>query len=102
MNTKSIQQAHDPDLANSLAALQRAGQRARETALQTGTLLAVWRDGQCVLTPPENPPVSSEPSPDKIELKAFSPSEDLAELMGSLSLKEDPLAYQRRIRDEWP
>lgn len=99
MNPKTIQQAHDPDLANSLTALQRAGQRARELALQTGTLLAVWRDGQCVLTPPEEPPASSVPSAAKSV--AFSPSEDLAELMGTLSLQEDPLVYQRRMRDEW-
>lgn len=53
MNTKDIHQAQDPDLANALAALQRAAQRARETALQTGTLLAVWRDSRCVLLSPE-------------------------------------------------
>lgn len=27
---------------------------------------------------------------------------DLACFMGILSLDEDPLEYQRRIRDEWP
>jgi hypothetical protein len=101
MNTKAIHQAQDPDLANALAALERAAQRARELALQTGTMLAVWKDGQCVLTPPEERPVSSAPSLAKIEPETLSPSEDLAELVGSLSLREDPLAYQRRMRDEW-
>ncbi len=63
MNPKPIRLARDPDLANALAALQRAGQRARETALQTGTLLAVWRDGRCVLVSPEIAENEAETNP---------------------------------------
>ncbi|MGD0958685.1 MAG: hypothetical protein ABSB19_02630 [Methylomonas sp.] len=33
--------------------------------------------------------------------QAFSPSEQFKELIGSLSWTEEPLAYQRRMRDEW-
>lgn len=37
MNTKPLEQAQDDDLRQSLAAMQRAAQRARELAAQTGT-----------------------------------------------------------------
>lgn len=36
----------DTDLAQSKKALLRAGQRARELAISTGTPLVTWRDGQ--------------------------------------------------------
>ena len=45
MNSKTIEQANTADLRGSLAALQRAAQRARELAAQTGTELVVSRDG---------------------------------------------------------
>ena len=48
MNQKDIEQAKDRDLAGSLPALQRAAQRARQIAAQTGTALIVWRDDQIV------------------------------------------------------
>lgn len=36
----------DTDLAQSKKALLRAGERARELAMSTGTPLVTWRDGQ--------------------------------------------------------
>lgn len=45
MNTKAIHQAFNADLRGSWPALQRAAQRARELAAQTGTELIVSRDG---------------------------------------------------------
>lgn len=45
MNTKTIDQASTADLRSSWVALQRAAQRARELAAQTGTELVVSRNG---------------------------------------------------------
>ena len=45
MNPLPIEQARDADLRASLAALQRAGRRARELAQSTGTALVVSRNG---------------------------------------------------------
>lgn len=41
MNSKPIEEASHPDLRNSLLALQRAAQRARDVAAQTGTAIIV-------------------------------------------------------------
>ena len=48
MNAKDISQAKDPLLRGSLAAMQRAAELARQTAIQTGTELVISRDGQVV------------------------------------------------------
>lgn len=45
MNNKTIDQAKNPDLRGSWQALQRAAQRARELATQTGTELIISRNG---------------------------------------------------------
>lgn len=45
MNGKPIDQADNADLRGSWPALQRAAQRARELAIQTGTAIVVSRDG---------------------------------------------------------
>ena len=45
MNSKSIEQANNADLRGSWQAIQRAAQRARELAAQTGTELIVSRGG---------------------------------------------------------
>ena len=42
---KPIEQAMNPDLRGSWPALQRAAQRARELAAQTGTAIVVSRNG---------------------------------------------------------
>jgi DNA-directed RNA polymerase subunit K/omega len=41
MNKKPIEQAKNPDLANSFNAIRRASKRARQVAAQTGTALIV-------------------------------------------------------------
>lgn len=51
MNPKDISQAKNPDLRNSLAALRRAGELARETAILSGTSLIVRKNGQRVRIP---------------------------------------------------
>ena len=43
---KNIQEAKDPDLRACSAALQRAAQAARKTAIQTGTNLIIVKDGK--------------------------------------------------------
>ncbi len=35
-------------------------------------------------------------------LQESEPQGDLSRFAGTLSLKEDPLAYQQACRDEWP
>jgi len=45
MNTKPIASARDTDLRLSPIAMQRAAQRARELAVQTGTDIIVSRNG---------------------------------------------------------
>ena len=53
MKPQDISQARNPDLRNSMAALRRAAQLARKTAIQTDTELVVVRDGQIVRIPAE-------------------------------------------------
>jgi hypothetical protein len=45
MNKRPIEEAEDRDLRLSLAAIQRAAQRARELAAATGTSLVISRNG---------------------------------------------------------
>ena len=45
MNTRPLEEARDPELYGSLAALRRAAKRAREIAAQTGTSVVVSRNG---------------------------------------------------------
>ena len=51
MSPKDISQAKNPDLPNSLVALRRAGELARETAIRTGTDIIVRRNGHRVRIP---------------------------------------------------
>ena len=53
MNTRDISEAQDPDLRASVAAMQRAAQLARQTAIQTGTDLIVRVDGKLTRIPPQ-------------------------------------------------
>ena len=39
---------HDPDLAGSYVAMHRAAARARRIAAETGTPMAIFRDGKIV------------------------------------------------------
>jgi imidazolonepropionase-like amidohydrolase len=45
---RDISEAKDPDLRNSLAAMQRAAQMARKIAIQTNTGIVVVSDGKIV------------------------------------------------------
>lgn len=56
MNTKTIDQANNADLRGSWQAIQRAAQRARELAAQTGTELIVSRDGVMERIRPQHAP----------------------------------------------
>jgi hypothetical protein len=51
MNGKDISQAKNPNLRGSLAAMQRAAELARQTAIETNTAIIVVRDGQVVRIP---------------------------------------------------
>lgn len=53
MKPHDISNARDPDMRASLAALRRAAQLARKTAIQTDTELVVVRDGHTVRIPAE-------------------------------------------------
>lgn len=46
MKTKDISEAKDGDLRTSMAALQRAAESARKTAIQTDTGIVVKKDGK--------------------------------------------------------
>lgn len=48
MKAQDISQARDPILRGSLAAMQRAAELARKTAIQTDTGIVVVRDGKIV------------------------------------------------------
>ncbi len=50
---KSIEQAVNPNLRGSWPALQRAAQRARELAMQTGTAIVVSHNGVIVHIRPQ-------------------------------------------------
>jgi hypothetical protein len=64
MNTRPISESQDPDLRGSLAALQRAAQRAREIASQTGTAIVVSQHGVIeYLYPPFAPATAPATAP---------------------------------------
>ena len=48
MSKRDISQAKNADMRGSLAALKRAAQMARETAIQTNTGIVISRDGKLV------------------------------------------------------
>lgn len=48
MNKPDISQARNPDLRASLAALQRAAEMARQTAIQTNTAIVLVQDSKLV------------------------------------------------------
>lgn len=48
MNATDITKAKNPDQRASLAALQRAAELARETAIQTNTNIVIEKDGKLV------------------------------------------------------
>ncbi len=48
MTMKSIQEAKDPDLRASIAAMNRAAETARKTAIQTGTDLIIVKNGKLI------------------------------------------------------
>lgn len=52
MKPRDISKARNPDLRTSQAALRRAAQLARETAVRTNTHLVVVRKGKVVKIPP--------------------------------------------------
>ena len=51
MSAQDISKAKDPDLRASLAAIQRAAQLARKTAIQTETGIVLVQDGKLVHIP---------------------------------------------------
>lgn len=53
LSTKDITQAKDPILAASLAALERAAELARQTAMQTNTAIVLVQAGHIVRIPAE-------------------------------------------------
>jgi len=46
MNKNAIESAKDRDMASSFVAIRRAAKRARQVAVQTGTLLIIRQDEQ--------------------------------------------------------
>ncbi|MFA6960027.1 MAG: hypothetical protein WC205_04655 [Opitutaceae bacterium] len=54
MKTKNITEAKDPDLRTSGAALLRAAELARKTAISTDTHLIVMKDGHLTRIPAQS------------------------------------------------
>ena len=48
MNQQELSKAKNPDLRASLAAMRRAAQMARDTAMQTNTEIVIVQDGKPV------------------------------------------------------
>ena len=64
---KSIQEANDPDLRASVAAMNRAAEAARKIAIETGTDLIIMKNGKLTRIPADalreaNPLADSKPS----------------------------------------
>ena len=73
MNGKTLENARSSDLRGSWQALQRAAQRAREVAVQTGTDLVVTRNGVLEhIKPQPTPTRTPTPELDSPETKAES------------------------------
>ena len=73
MNGKTLENARSSDLRGSWQALQRAVQRAREVAVQTGTDLVVTRNGVLEhIKPQPTPTPTPTPELDSPETKAES------------------------------
>lgn len=53
MKQQDLSKAKNPDLRASLAAMQRAAELARRTALQTNTAIVVVQNGKLVRIPAE-------------------------------------------------
>ena len=53
MTQQELSKARNPDLRASLAALRRAAELARQTAIQTNTAIVVVQDGKLVRIPAE-------------------------------------------------
>ena len=51
MSMKNIQEAKDPDLRASAAAMNRAAEAARKIAIQTDTALVIVKDGKLTRIP---------------------------------------------------
>lgn len=49
MTAKELSKARNPDMRGSLAAMRRAAELARQTAIQTDTEIIVVRDGKPVV-----------------------------------------------------
>jgi len=65
MSKQPIENAQDADLRLSVAAMQRAAQRARELAVKTGTAIVISRDGVIEYlspTPESATPGAQQPS----------------------------------------
>ena len=67
MNTKPITEARDADLRLSMVALERAALRARAIATQTGTAIAVYRDGVIEYIPADYARSTTSPAPSEQE-----------------------------------
>jgi hypothetical protein len=53
MTQQELSKARNPDLRASLAAMRRAAELARQTAIQTDTEIVAVRDGKLVRIPAE-------------------------------------------------
>lgn len=53
MKAQDINEAPTPEMRASLTALRRAAAMARQTAIQTGTDLVIFKDGKIVRVPAE-------------------------------------------------
>ncbi|MBM5799637.1 MAG: hypothetical protein FJ077_02090 [Cyanobacteria bacterium K_DeepCast_35m_m2_023] len=74
---KDISEATNPALRGSLAALRRAAEEARRIAIQTGTDLIVFRNGEITRIPPQELAEPATPSSaPEVPLKGLSEDAD--------------------------
>ena len=62
MTQQEISKARNPDLRASLAAMQRAAELARQTAVQTNTAIVIVVDGKPVRIPAEQLRAAKHPA----------------------------------------
>ena len=62
MTQQELSKARNPDLRASLAAMRRAAELARQTAMQTNTAIVVVLDGKLVRIPAEQLRQSKRPA----------------------------------------
>jgi mRNA degradation ribonuclease J1/J2 len=90
MSPQELSKAKNPDLRASLAAMRRAAELARQTALQTNTAIVIVRDGKTVR-------VTADELRVERKLRAGLRPADVPDGAN----ESDPLEASQRLRSSW-